>query len=73
MITIQHTGGFLYPFTFKENETVDEFLLRFKSELGIHFNGVGQLQSIHDGGRVMAGSEIMMDDRRYELNAWLSV
>lgn len=70
MIRLYASNQGIFNVPFVENETADEFLLRFKELNCVHFKGGAEfLQTIADGHTVQPG-EIMLD-RDYYLTVWL--
>lgn len=71
MIRLYVDNQGIFNMDFKENETVADFLQRFKTEHELHFKSGGTLQVIGDSGRVALDPSEVMLDRDYYLTAWL--
>lgn len=70
MVTITTDGRSSHKLDFVENETETQLINRFKAAKGFHFKAGHSLQDTQTG-RIIASSEIIMDNRLYYLNAWI--
>ena len=71
MIYILHTGGSKYVMDFKEGETIAQLIQRIKDEGEFQFRSAPSMQETMTG-RTLGATEIVMDERSYALNVWLS-
>ena len=70
MIRLYTSEQGVYQLDFIAGETAGDFINRFKTELGVHFNGNSLLQETYTG-RSIPNDEIMLE-RDYYLTAWLA-
>lgn len=71
MIVLASTGYFPWTLDFVENETFDQMIVRFRNTLKLEFRSAYTIQDTNDG-RIISGSEIVSDNRRYNLTAWIT-
>lgn len=56
---------------FIPNETSAQLLQRITDEKKWRYKQSPVLQETHDGGRVLPGSEIIVDERYYYMTGWI--
>lgn len=61
----------VFELEFQEDETVGNMVQRFKDQEKLRFVNNGFQAQATDDGRVLDVNEIVVDDRLYQVNAWI--